>query len=62
MRFRRKPSIITRADPEAEREATEWIVNHILHGERDQEELLRIEEWLRRISMPEIVEVDDAAA
>lgn len=56
-------AVIIRQDPEVEREAIEWLIDYILHGDHDQEEMLRVEAELRRISVPEcLYEDDDAAA
>ncbi len=54
--------MITRSDPEVERAAIERIIHDIFHGEHDEEEMLRVEQQLRRISMPEILDDGDAAA
>jgi hypothetical protein len=54
--------MIIRANPEAEREAIEWIIHDIYHGDHDPEESLRIEQELRRVSTPEILHEDEDAA
>jgi hypothetical protein len=54
--------VIIRQDPEVERAAIERIVHDIYHGDHDEEEMLRVEAQLRRISLPEILEEDDDAA
>lgn len=55
--------MVIRQDPEVERAAIERIIHDIFHGEHDEEESRRIEEELRRISMPEILQEEiDAAA
>jgi hypothetical protein len=55
--------MIIRSDPEAEREAIEWIIHDILHGEHDEEEV-RLADEVKRLSMPKLPEGwdDDAAA
>ncbi len=53
--------VIIRQDPEVEREAIEWLIHDMYHGDHDQEEMLRVEAQLRRISIPEILDDDDAA-
>jgi len=57
-------AVIIRQDPEVEREAIEWLIHDIYHGDHDQEEMLRVEKELRRISVPELPEGwdDDAPA
>lgn len=54
--------MIIRSDPEVERAAIERLIHDIYHGDHDEEEMLRVEAQLRRISMPEILDDDDVAA
>ena len=45
--------MISRADPEVEREAIAWLVNDILQGEHDPEEV-RLAEEVKRISLKKL--------
>ncbi len=55
-------AVVIRQDPEVERAAIERIIHDIFHGEHDEEEMLRVEAELRRISVPEILDEEDEDA